>query len=82
MNGPSCVRIPLRSSAILNFEDDDKIFFILSKSAILHPCEIGDPKGVSIYRQYFDQLNIEGFDFSNRFKCSDVNNFGNLQIYL
>ena len=33
---------------------------------------------VSNYRQYFDELNIEGFDFSNGFRCSDVHKLGKL----
>ena len=32
------------------------------------------PNRVSIYKQYFDELEIEGFDFTNGFKCSDVHN--------
>ena len=35
-------------------------------------------KEFSNYKYYFDELNIEGFDFSNGFKCSDVKKFEKL----
>ena len=37
-----------------------------------HLCERDHPNRVSKYRQKFKELNIEGFDFSNGFKWSDV----------
>ena len=52
-----------------------------SKLAHLHPIE--DPKNghltrVSNYRQYFSELNIEDFDFTIGFQCSDVHIFEKL----
>ena len=36
---------------------------------------LNNPQRVSNYKKYFNQLNIQGFDFTNGFKCSDVKNF-------
>ena len=36
------------------------------------------PNKVSNYKQYFNELNINGFDFSYGFKCSDVHRFNEL----
>ena len=52
--------------------------FFWSILAHLHPCEKDHPNRVSIYEQYFDEINFEGFDFTNRFKCSDVYKFEKL----
>ena len=46
--------------------------------AYLHPCNNNHPNRVSNYRQYFDELNIQGFGFTNGFKCSDVHKFNEL----
>ena len=56
MNGSSYVKIPLRSSAILSIQNDDKYYFIWSILAHLHP--IADSKDDqatrdSNYNQYF-----------------------------
>ena len=48
------------------------VVFFLSILACLHPCDINQNNRVSNYRQYFNELNIEGYDFSNGFKCSGV----------
>ena len=88
MDGSSYVKVPLRSSAILNVQNDDKYCFLWSVLAKLHP--ISDSKNghatrVSNYVPYFNELNIEGFDFSNGFKCSDMYRFeklNNLSINL
>ena len=40
--------------------------------ASLHRCDKDHPNRVSNYRQYFDDLNIDGFDFTNGFKCNDM----------
>ena len=68
----------MRSNAILNFENIDKYFVIWSTLASLHPCKNKHPNRVSNYKQYFDALNIHGFDFTNGFKCSDVHRFNDL----
>ena len=51
VNGLSCVKIPLRSTAILNNEKIDKYCFIWSILAHLHPCENNYPNRVSNYKQ-------------------------------
>ena len=78
MNGSNYIKIPLRSSAILNIENDDKYCFLWSILAKLHPCNNNHPNRVSNYRQYFNELNIEGIDFSDGFRCSDVHRFNEL----
>ena len=75
MNRLSYVKIPLRSSAILNIENKDKYCFIWSILAYLHPCNNNHPNRVSNYKQYSNELNIQGFDFTNGFKRSDVHKF-------
>ena len=78
MDGSSYVKIPLRSSAILNIKNKDKYCFLWSILAYLHPCENSHSDRVSNYKPYFNELNIEGFDFSNGFKCSDMYKFEKL----
>ena len=73
--GSTYVKIPLRSNATLNIENNDKYCFIWSLLASLYPCNNNHPNRVSIYRQYFNELNIQDFDFTNGFKCSDVHKF-------
>ena len=78
LNGSNYVKLPLKSNAILNNENNDKYCFIWSTLASLHPCNNNHPNRVSNYKQYFNELNINGFDFSNGFKCSDVHKFNEL----
>ena len=78
MDGSSYVKVPLRSSAILNIKNDDKYCFLWSILAKLHHCE-NNSNVVSSYRKYFNELNIEGFDFTNGFRCSDMYRFENLK---
>ena len=40
MNGSNFVKVPLRTNAILNIENDDKLCFIWSKIASPHPLKI------------------------------------------
>ena len=75
MNGSNYIKIPLRTNAILNVENNDKYCFLWSILAWLHPCNNKHPNRVSNYRQYFNELNIQGFDFSTGFRCSDVHKF-------
>ena len=77
MDGSSYIKVPLRSSAIVNIKNNDKYCFLWSILAKLHPCEI-NPDRVSKYESYFNELNIEGFDFTNGFKCSDIYRFEKL----
>ena len=78
MNGSNYIKIPLGSNAILNVENNDKYCFLWSILAWLHPCNNNHPNKVSNYQQFFDELNINGFDFTNGFRCSDVHKFNEL----
>ena len=78
MNGSNYIKIPLRSNAILNVENNDKYCFLWSILAWLHPCNNNHPNRVSNYQQYFDELNINGLDFTYGFRCSDVHKFNEL----
>ena len=78
LNGTSYVKIPLRTNAILNIQNNDKYCFIWSILASLHPCENSNPSRVNNYVQYFNELNFQIFDFTNGFKCSDVHRFNEL----
>ena len=78
MDGSSYVKVPLRSSAKLNIKNDDKYCFLWSILAKLHPCENSHPDRVSNYEPHFNELNIEGFDFTNGFRCSDMYRFEKL----
>ena len=78
MNCSNYVKIPLRSNGILNVENTDKYCFLWAVIAWLHPCENNHPNRVSNYRQYFSELNIQGFNFSKGLKCSDVHRFNEL----
>ena len=78
LNGSSYVKIPLRSNAILNVQNNDKYCFVWSILASLYPCENTHPSRVNNYIQYFNELNIQSFDFTKGFKCSDVHKFNEL----
>ena len=71
----------MRSSAISNIQNDDEYCFIWSILAYLPPVahsRFGHPTKVSNNRQYFNELNIQGLNFTNGFKCSDVHKFEKL----
>ena len=68
----------MRSSAIIKIENNDKYCFLWSISVYLHPCDNNHPDRVSNYKQNFKELNIQGFDFTIGFKCSDVHRFKEL----
>ena len=78
MNDSNYIKVPLRSNAILNYENNDKYCFIWSVLASLYPCKNNHPNRVSNYRQYFNELNIQDFDFTDGFKCSNVHIFNEL----
>ena len=85
MNDSNYVKLPLRSDGILNVEKNDKYCFLWSILAYLHPCYNNHHNRVSNYRQYFDELNFQGSDFSKGFRCSDVhknNELNNLSVNL
>ena len=75
MDSRSFAKLPMRSSALLNIENDDKYCFLWSIFAFLHYFINIHPNGVSNYRQFFNELNIEGFEFTNGFRCKDVHKF-------
>ena len=77
LNG-TYVKIHLISSAILNVQNNDRYCLIRSFLASLHPCENDHPNRVSNHKQYFTDINIIGFDFTNGFKCSDMHRFEKL----
>ena len=71
----SYVKISLRSNASITNKNNNKYCFLRSILAFLHPCENDHPNGDSNYKQYFYELNIEGFNFTNGFKCKDAHKF-------
>ena len=78
LNGTSYVKIPLRSNANLNIQNNDKYCFIWSILASLYPCENTHPTRLNNYSQYFNELNFQSFDFTNGFKCSNGHEFNEL----
>ena len=78
MNGTSYVKIPLRTSAILSIQNNDKLCFIWSFLASFHPCQNNYPNRVNNFVQYFNELSFQNFDFTNGFKCSNVHRFNEL----
>ena len=72
------VKIPLRSNAFLNIHNNDQNCFLWSISACLHPCNDNHPNRVTNYKQYYIERTIQGFDFTNGFKCSDVHKFNEI----
>ena len=79
INGRYYVKIPLRSSAFSNFENDDKNCFLWSVIAYLHLCNRNHPNRILNYRKLFNEVNVEGFDFTNGLECSDVYKFEKLK---
>ena len=77
LNAASYVKIPIRTNAILNIQNDDKYCFLWSISAHLYP-SYSNPQRVTNYKHHFDKLNIQGFDFSNGFIVSNVKKFEKL----
>ena len=75
MNGSTYVKITLRGNVILSIEKDGKCCFLWSTLAYLHPCKNSNLKKVSNFKQCYNELNINGFDFSYGFKCNDVQKF-------
>ena len=83
MNGLNYPKLNLRSNTILNFKNIDKYCFLWSILAYLHPWNNNHPNRNSNYEQYFNELNIDGFDFTNGFGCKDnykTNELNNLSI--
>ena len=78
MNDSNFGKFPLKSNAILNFENNDKYCFLWSILASLHPCDNNRPNRVSKYKQNFNELKNNGFDFTYGFICSDIHKFNEL----
>ena len=62
-NGSNYVKIPLRTNAVLNIENNDKNCFIWSTVASLHPCKNKHPKKVSNYETIFQRIKLSMFRF-------------------
>ena len=75
MNRSSYFKFPLRFSVLINIKNDDKYCFVWSISAHRYPCSFNRPIRFSNYQQYSDETKIDGVDFSNGMKCSDVQKF-------
>ena len=78
MNGSSDVKNSLTSQAFLNIQNKDKLCFLWSILAHLHPCSSGHPVRSSSYVEYFNEMNVVEFCFTNGFKTSDVKRFRNI----
>ena len=59
LNSSSYVKNPLRTSAILNVQNNDNYCFFWSILASLHPCENNHPSRVNNYLHYFSELNFQ-----------------------
>ena len=79
MIGSSYAKSLLRSSAILNIPNDGKYCLLRAILAKKRLSNISHRNRVSNYRQYFNELNIEGFGFTIGFKCIDVHKFEKLK---
>ena len=80
MNGSKHVKNPLRSSTLLISENDIKYCFLWSILASLQPCEKNHPNNITNCRQYFNEINIHGFDFTKGLKCINKHRFQELNI--
>ena len=72
MYGSNYIKVLSRSNPILKIENNDELCFIWSILVSFHPCNNNHPNRVSNYKLYFNEININGFDFTKGFKCSDV----------
>ena len=81
VNSLNYVKNPLRSSATLNSESDDKICFFCWLLASLHPCNKNHNNRLTSYRQCFIELKHQGFVFSNWFKCNDIHKLEKLNNF-
>ena len=75
LNGSSYVKLPLTSTALINIKKIDKYCFIWSFLASIHPCENDHLNKISNYSEIFNDLGVVAFDFTKRFKCSDMERF-------
>ena len=56
----------------MNFEKNDENCCLWSILASFHPCNNNGPNRVSKYKQYFNELKIDGFGFTIGLKCIGV----------
>ena len=74
--GATYVKLPFESKSLLNVQNTDKYCFVWCVLASLYPVDHGKhPNRVSNYFPYFNNLNLNGFDFREGFKTSDVKRF-------
>ena len=78
LNGLKYGKFPTQSSAKTTNENDDNYCFLRSILGQLDPRGNLIANRVSIYKQYFNESNIVGFDYSNGFKGIDVKIFEKL----
>ena len=78
ITGSSYVKSPLRTNADFNLENKDNYCSLWSILSYLQPCDKDHLSRVSNYKQIVKELNIDGFDFSNGFECSDDHKFEKL----
>ena len=71
----------MTSQAFLKIQNKDKHCFLWSILAHLHPCSNCHPERSSSYVEYFNEMNVVEFGFTNGFKTSDVKRFNTLIRY-
>ena len=82
LKGSKYVKLPLRPAAILNIKNDDEYCFLRSILAQIQPCENSLRNRISNNRECFTELSNQGFDFSDRSKCSDIHNIEKLNNFI
>ena len=60
----------MRSSVTLNLEKDHNYRILWSILSYIHPCENSDVYGVSIYKHYYFEINIDRFECSIGFELA------------
>ena len=64
LNGSNYVKTPLRTNQMSIIKNDVEYCFNWSTLSSLHPCNNDSLNRVSNYRQYFNELNIERFEYT------------------
>ena len=81
MNGMTYVKFPIRTNSILSIQNKVTYCFLWSILASIHPAD-KDPKRVSKYIPYQNELNITNIDFTNGMRITDIDKFENLNNQL
>ena len=81
INGLTYVKFPIRTSSILNIQNNDTYCFVWSILADIHPVN-ENPHRVSNYIPYQNELNITDIDFNNGMRITDIDKFENLKNQL